>query len=266
MAVSWLLTYMSTFAYVWTFVNRIRQQRFRVDTWPFWPPQPSLRVCQSSPKHAYSADESGVLQNAFTRRKVSPLCRQRTAGGGKSEGEEARRRLWASPVRGLRAPVPRHSGPGPDAWSSVNSGKSPCGVWVFGLLQSKPVLVEFSTKCISFINIGFISGQFYIQVNSANPMYTKQYPYFFSLVENDFDLIICPSMMLPPILLFQIDTWCKENNYVIAGYYQANERTKDSRYRQPTDTCCHAQTIDSNARSFRSSLWQAKPICRKSGC
>lgn len=30
--------------------------------------------------------------------------------------------------------------------------------------------------------------------------------------------------------LHQIDTWCKENNYVIAGYYQANERTKDSRY------------------------------------
>lgn len=28
---------------------------------------------------------------------------------------------------------------------------------------------------------------------------------------------------------FQIDTWCKENRYVIAGYYQANERTKDSR-------------------------------------
>lgn len=31
-------------------------------------------------------------------------------------------------------------------------------------------------------------------------------------------------------LISQIDTWCKENNYVIAGYYQANERTKDSRY------------------------------------
>lgn len=28
----------------------------------------------------------------------------------------------------------------------------------------------------------------------------------------------------------QIDTWCKENNYIIAGYYQANERTKDLRY------------------------------------
>lgn len=41
--------------------------------------------------------------------------------------------------------------------------------------------------------------------------------------------------MLAPrlLLLSQIDTWCKENNYVIAGYYQANERTKDSRYRQP---------------------------------
>lgn len=29
--------------------------------------------------------------------------------------------------------------------------------------------------------------------------------------------------------LSQIDTWCKENKYVIAGYYQANERTKESR-------------------------------------
>ncbi|NXH38721.1 EMC8 protein, partial [Dicaeum eximium] len=29
-------------------------------------------------------------------------------------------------------------------------------------------------------------------------------------------------------LLFQIDSWCKENSYVIAGYYQANERVKDA--------------------------------------
>lgn len=28
----------------------------------------------------------------------------------------------------------------------------------------------------------------------------------------------------------QIDSWCKENSYVIAGYYQANERVKDARY------------------------------------
>lgn len=28
---------------------------------------------------------------------------------------------------------------------------------------------------------------------------------------------------------FQIDSWCKENSYVIAGYYQANERVKDAR-------------------------------------
>lgn len=35
----------------------------------------------------------------------------------------------------------------------------------------------------------------------------------------------------------QIDTWCKENNYVIVAYYQANERTKDSRYRQPHGFC-----------------------------
>ncbi|NXW49783.1 EMC8 protein, partial [Nyctiprogne leucopyga] len=26
-----------------------------------------------------------------------------------------------------------------------------------------------------------------------------------------------------------IDSWCKENSYVIAGYYQANERVKDAR-------------------------------------
>ncbi|KAJ0056165.1 hypothetical protein NL108_003452, partial [Boleophthalmus pectinirostris] len=29
-----------------------------------------------------------------------------------------------------------------------------------------------------------------------------------------------------------IDTWCKENNYVISGYYQANQRSKDSRLNQ----------------------------------
>lgn len=28
----------------------------------------------------------------------------------------------------------------------------------------------------------------------------------------------------------QIDSWCKDNSYVIAGYYQANERVKDARY------------------------------------
>lgn len=40
------------------------------------------------------------------------------------------------------------------------------------------------------------------------------------------------ALSLPNFLISQIDTWCKENNYVIAGYYQANERTKDSRYGQ----------------------------------
>uniref|UniRef100_A0A8C6ESZ2 ER membrane protein complex subunit 8 n=1 Tax=Marmota marmota marmota TaxID=9994 RepID=A0A8C6ESZ2_MARMA len=30
------------------------------------------------------------------------------------------------------------------------------------------------------------------------------------------------------VLLFQIDSWCKDNSYVIAGYYQANERVKDA--------------------------------------
>ena len=29
---------------------------------------------------------------------------------------------------------------------------------------------------------------------------------------------------------FQIDSWCKDNSNVIAGYYQANERVKDARY------------------------------------
>lgn len=32
------------------------------------------------------------------------------------------------------------------------------------------------------------------------------------------------------LFLFQIDSWCKDNSYVIAGYYQANERVKDARY------------------------------------
>ncbi|XP_042269206.1 ER membrane protein complex subunit 8 [Thunnus albacares] len=43
------------------------------------------------------------------------------------------------------------------------------------------------------------------------------------------------TLALAPMLevaLTLIDTWCKENNYVIAGYYQANERTKDSRPNQ----------------------------------
>lgn len=34
----------------------------------------------------------------------------------------------------------------------------------------------------------------------------------------------------PHLFLYsQIDTWCKENRYFIAGYYQANERAKDFR-------------------------------------
>ncbi|MGH0133224.1 UNVERIFIED_CONTAM: hypothetical protein FKN15_052212 [Acipenser sinensis] len=34
------------------------------------------------------------------------------------------------------------------------------------------------------------------------------------------------------IALTLIDTWCKENKYVIAGYYQANERIKETRPNQ----------------------------------
>ncbi|KAK3570938.1 hypothetical protein QTP86_030928 [Hemibagrus guttatus] len=40
------------------------------------------------------------------------------------------------------------------------------------------------------------------------------------------------SLALAPMLevaLCLIDTWCKENKYVIAGYYQANDRIKDAR-------------------------------------
>lgn len=40
------------------------------------------------------------------------------------------------------------------------------------------------------------------------------------------------SLSLAPMLevaLSLIDTWCKENKYVIAAYYQANERIKDAR-------------------------------------
>ncbi|MEE6500386.1 hypothetical protein FKM82_003763 [Ascaphus truei] len=39
------------------------------------------------------------------------------------------------------------------------------------------------------------------------------------------------TMALAPMLevaLTLIDSWCKENGYVIAGYYQANERLKDN--------------------------------------
>ncbi|XP_033012815.1 ER membrane protein complex subunit 8 [Lacerta agilis] len=39
------------------------------------------------------------------------------------------------------------------------------------------------------------------------------------------------SLALAPMLevaLTLIDSWCKENSYVIAGYYQANERVKDA--------------------------------------
>ncbi|NWX49838.1 EMC8 protein, partial [Steatornis caripensis] len=39
------------------------------------------------------------------------------------------------------------------------------------------------------------------------------------------------TLALAPMLevaLTLIDSWCKENSYVIAGYYQANERVKDA--------------------------------------
>ncbi|CAJ0965730.1 unnamed protein product [Ranitomeya imitator] len=39
------------------------------------------------------------------------------------------------------------------------------------------------------------------------------------------------TIALSPVLevaLTLIDTWCKENSYVIAGYYQGNERLKDN--------------------------------------
>lgn len=43
------------------------------------------------------------------------------------------------------------------------------------------------------------------------------------------------TLALAPMLevaLTLIDTWCKENRYVIAGYYQANERAVDFRPNQ----------------------------------
>ncbi|CDQ84046.1 ER membrane protein complex subunit 8 [Oncorhynchus mykiss] len=46
------------------------------------------------------------------------------------------------------------------------------------------------------------------------------------------------TLALAPMLevaLTLIDTWCKENKYVIAGYYQANERTKDFRPNQVSE-------------------------------
>ncbi|XP_069758236.1 ER membrane protein complex subunit 8 isoform X1 [Narcine bancroftii] len=39
------------------------------------------------------------------------------------------------------------------------------------------------------------------------------------------------TLALAPMLevaLTLVDSWCKENNYIIAGYYQANERMKDT--------------------------------------
>ncbi|XP_059849191.1 ER membrane protein complex subunit 8 isoform X3 [Hypanus sabinus] len=44
------------------------------------------------------------------------------------------------------------------------------------------------------------------------------------------------TLALAPMLevaLTLVDSWCKENNYVIAGYYQANERMKDTRCVSP---------------------------------
>uniref|UniRef100_A0A4X1T8I4 ER membrane protein complex subunit 8 n=1 Tax=Sus scrofa TaxID=9823 RepID=A0A4X1T8I4_PIG len=41
------------------------------------------------------------------------------------------------------------------------------------------------------------------------------------------------TLALAPMLevaLTLIDSWCKDNSYVIAGYYQANERVKDARW------------------------------------
>ncbi|KAM4894641.1 ER membrane protein complex subunit 8 isoform 2-T2 [Sylvia borin] len=45
------------------------------------------------------------------------------------------------------------------------------------------------------------------------------------------------TLALAPMLevaLTLIDSWCKENSYVIAGYYQANERVKDARLTTPS--------------------------------
>ncbi|XP_068267239.1 ER membrane protein complex subunit 8 isoform X1 [Nyctibius grandis] len=45
------------------------------------------------------------------------------------------------------------------------------------------------------------------------------------------------TLALAPMLevaLTLIDSWCKENSYVIAGYYQANERVKDARSITPS--------------------------------
>uniref|UniRef100_A0A493T9V2 ER membrane protein complex subunit 8 n=1 Tax=Anas platyrhynchos platyrhynchos TaxID=8840 RepID=A0A493T9V2_ANAPP len=41
-------------------------------------------------------------------------------------------------------------------------------------------------------------------------------------------LILCHSPKVQLHFSAQIDSWCKENSYVIAGYYQANERVKDA--------------------------------------
>lgn len=61
----------------------------------------------------------------------------------------------------------------------------------------------------------------------TNPSSVSVFFVFLLLIENELILTSAvPSLLFPS----QIDTWCKENSYIIAGYYQANERTKDSRY------------------------------------
>nr|DBA16754.1 TPA: hypothetical protein GDO54_002294 [Pyxicephalus adspersus] len=61
------------------------------------------------------------------------------------------------------------------------------------------------------------------------------------------------TIALSPVLevaLTLIDTWCNENGYVIAGYYQGNERLKDNR--EILEDWPEAQRITSSLMDSRS--------------
>lgn len=100
------------------------------------------------------------------------------------------------------------------ALTLVSSCRSTCA------LCSGCVLLKWTQSNIIFLNIAVEVPCMFVKRNLCN--------------------ICCPSLL--SCLHYscscrQIDTWCKENNYVIVAYYQANERTKDSRYRQPHGFC-----------------------------